>query len=98
MQARVYHESLRLLKRVPALRARLEDEPDELEAFEWQVSRLVSLEPYLRDYLRSLVPGFCSRLAAGPNAETAEILQTIRDLRIDAGTPLMTLKGMTLSE
>ena len=48
---RVFHESLRLVRRAPHAERALAGDSSEVEAFGWQLSRLAALEPVLEEYV-----------------------------------------------
>jgi hypothetical protein len=101
VHARIVHEALRLLRRAPHLKAFVgEESAAEQEALDWQFSRLASLEPAFRDFLKevpdrllaALVPG--SSLRARGERETrgeelADLLLALNDLRVDAADALL---------
>jgi hypothetical protein len=99
--ARVFQESLRVVRRAEHASAGLSAEPSEAEAFEWQVSRLVALEPVLQDYLSEAGPALNERLrkldpglpeSAGP---IRDALLALIDLRAEAGEAVLPLLAAT---
>jgi hypothetical protein len=90
---RVFHEALRFLRRVPHAEAELGSEGIDREAFEWQVSRLVALEPALAEHMRGVAARLVPRLAGAPEAEQRDILRALADLRADTGGSVLDLLG-----
>lgn len=87
---RIAREICRFLRRVDHARALLADDPQELEAFEWQVSRLAALEPALGEYQGEAATGLRQQLRAATRVpELLDVLQAINDLRVDAGPELL---------
>jgi hypothetical protein len=93
LAARVYLEALRLLQRAPHAAPALAGESSEQEAFDWQVSRLASLEPALTDYLGEVPSLLCVRLPQASAAQQKDILQALADLRAEAGAAVLPLLG-----
>jgi len=88
---RVATETLRLLRREGHLKTLLGDELSDLEAFDWQMSRLFSLEPVLTDYLAEAPGHMLKRLPLAPDQEQKEILVALADLRVEAGLEIIGL-------
>jgi hypothetical protein len=88
---RVFAETLRFLDRAPHARAALADERAEQEAFEWQLSRLIALEPALRDYLDEARRYLCARLGKAQGTQLTDVLQALNDLRAEAGLEVLAL-------
>jgi hypothetical protein len=88
---RVYQEALRLLRRAPHAAALLAGEPPELEAFEWQVSRLAALEPALRDYLGEAGAALGEQVSDPSAAYQKDVLLALADLRAEAGAAVLPL-------
>jgi hypothetical protein len=91
LTTRVFHESLRLLRRAPHAETSLNAEAAEQEAFTLQLSRIAALEPALADYLQEVRAPLCVRLAQARPVEAKEILLALTDLRADAGDPVLDL-------
>ncbi len=91
LMVRVAVETLRFLRRAPHAKSVLADEIAELEAFEWQMSRLNALEPVLEEYLEDAALYLPDRIAIAKGEELEDTLRAINDLRADAGTELMAL-------
>lgn len=89
--AHVFHEALRLLRRVPQAESALADEPGELEAYQLQIARLEALHEGLEEYLdqaRGSLPRQVPRAAA---AEERDLLRTLDEVRAEAGNTLLPL-------
>ena len=71
--ARVALETLRLLRRQDHLRAALDEEHSEQEAFDWQMSHLAALEPLLTDYLEEAPRHLAKRLNRVPQTERPKV-------------------------
>jgi hypothetical protein len=91
LHVRIFSETLRFLRRAPHWKMLLGDEMAEAEAFDWQFSRVASLEASLRDYLKDASAPLVSHLASAPSAEQADILKALADLRFDTGAVLLPL-------
>ena len=89
--ARVAKETLRLLRREAHFKSLLGEELSDLEAFDWQMSRLLGLEAILSDYLEEAPRHMLARLSDAPDQEQKEILITLRDLQVEAGLEIMAL-------
>ncbi len=89
--ARVALETLRLLRREEHLKLALGEEAAEPEAFMWQMSRLQSLEPDMKDYMQVAARQLPPLLSRAGDQERLEILQALLDLRAEAGTEVMDL-------
>jgi hypothetical protein len=88
---RVFAETLRVLRRAPHAELALADERSEQEAFTWQVSRLVALEPVLEDYLKEVPPLLGEALVSAPVAEQRDFLCALHDLHADAAGAILPL-------
>jgi HEAT repeat protein len=93
--ARVFAESLRMLRRAPHAEVALAGEASEQEAFSWQMSRLAALEPVLTDYLEEAPRHLATALAraSGQDRVQRDLLLALADLRADASevvVPLLT--------
>jgi len=88
---RIFHESLRTLRRAPHAEGLLGIEAAEQEAFHWQVSRLAAVEPALGDYLQEAPARLCARLGHAGPLEQRDILLALNDLRAEAGTAVLSL-------
>jgi hypothetical protein len=91
LHVRIFRETLRFLRRAPHWKTLLSDEMAEAEAFDWQFSRIASLESAFRDYLKDAPAQLLARVATAPLAEQTDILRALADLRIDAGAVLLPL-------
>jgi hypothetical protein len=88
---RVLIEALRLVRRAPHAQTFFGEEYAEREAFDWQISRLASLEPAFREYLREAPNALIEWLPRAQGPELAEVLQALDDLRADTGHALLKL-------
>src|SRR5262245_41688297 len=88
---RVFVETLRLVRRAPHSQAVLAGEGSEQEAFNWQVSRLLALEPALGDYLQEAPTPMCSALSRKAGVERRDLLLALADLRAEAGGAVLSL-------
>ena len=86
---RVLAETRRYVKRVPAGRKLLAEEPAERETFDWQAGRLEGLEPELSDYLADAVPELLARLTTAEGPNLRDLLMALADLKVDAAEPLL---------
>jgi hypothetical protein len=89
--ARVFHESLRVLRRSPHLSATLAGEASEQETFDWQLSRLAALEPVLEDFLSEAPGPLVAQLDRATADRQKEILQTLIDLKAPTGDPVLAI-------
>jgi hypothetical protein len=89
--ARVAKETLRLLRREGHFRAHFGEEVSDLEAFDWQMSRLLGLEGILSEYLEEAPPHMLTRLPVASAHEQKEILTALRDLQVEAGLEIIAL-------
>jgi hypothetical protein len=85
LAVRVFHESLRFLRRAPHAEEDLPGEGAEREGFSWQVSRLAALEPAMEEYLRAAPAALAARLADASPDEQGDLLRALADLRADCG-------------
>ena len=91
LHVRIVHETLRFLRRAPHLQSALGEDAADLEALEWQFSRIAALESGLREYLSDASSGLLARVASAEGAEQVDILRALGDLRVDAGVELLPL-------
>ncbi len=89
--ARVAMETMRLLRREGHLKALLGEELSDLEAFDWQMSRLLGLEPILTDYLAEAPRQLLDRLPFALEHEQREILVALGELGAEAGLEIIDL-------
>src|SRR5438552_17873998 len=89
--ARVFAESLRLLRRAPHAELALGSEASEQEAFSWQMSRLAALEPSLEDYLTEAPLQLCGAFTRVRGQQQRDILLALADLRAEAAPALLPL-------
>lgn len=87
--AQVFHEALRHLRRSPNAEALLADDPSELEAYQWQISRLAALEQALEGYLEQARSVLVSRLPAATPDHERDILRTLETLRANTDDRLL---------
>ena len=83
---RVLMEATRWLRRADNCHDLLEDDHED---YDWQVSRLRSLEPEWQAYLRNVVPDLCEQLRQATKEQRQEILMALRDLRARADATLL---------
>jgi len=91
---RVFIEALRILRRAPHAESLFQGEASELEAFNWQMSRLAALEAALADYLHEAPEQLCLQLASASLSEQRDLLLALADLHAEAAEvvlPLLTL-------
>jgi hypothetical protein len=99
LHVRLVHESLRLLRRAPHLKAVLgEESMAEQEALDWQFSRIASLEVAFREFLKEAPEQLLARVTQAHGAELADILHALDDLRVDAAAELLPLVRRTACE
>lgn len=90
--ARVFVESLRLLRRTANAHAAFSDDHQpEREAYDWQMARLAALEPALRDYLDETPRLLLEQLPRLQGADRADALRALDALRADTGKVLLPL-------
>lgn len=82
---RIFHESLRFLRRAPHLGSTLVGEMSDQETFDWQVSRLTALEMAIADYLSDAGKPLAARLKRAPQDQQKEILCALADLQAEGG-------------
>src|SRR5262245_22309250 len=87
----IYQEVLRFLRRAPHSCSTLAPEPAEREAFEWQASRLMALEPALTDHLQEAPGPLCRMLAEAPASEHRDVLLALMELRAEAAAAVLPL-------
>jgi hypothetical protein len=88
---RVAHETLRFLRRAPHARAAFGPEQSDIEAFDWQHSRLAALEPILCEFVAEAPAALRQQLASARNTVLVDLLHALADLRVDAGSELLQL-------
>jgi hypothetical protein len=93
LHTRIVHESLRLLRRAPHLKAVLGAEMAEHETLDWQFSRIASLESAFREFLKEAPAKLLARVASSQGAQQADVLRVLSDLRVDAAGELIPLLG-----
>jgi hypothetical protein len=87
---RVLVEALRFVRRVPNAEAFFGESADR-EAFDWQVSRLVALEPAFREYLQEAPKKLLECVNDAHGQTLADVLRALDDLRADTGQALLAL-------
>lgn len=95
LHVRIAHETLRLLRRAPHLKSLPGEDAADAEALEWQFARMTALEGYLRDYLKDATPQLLARLPTAREAEQADILRALVDLRAETAEDLWPLLART---
>jgi HEAT repeats len=98
LHARIAHETLRLLRRAPHLKAVLSEEMAEHETLDWQFSHIASLEPGFREFLKEAPAKLLARVAIAHGDEQADILQALSDLRVDTAAELLPLVRQPICE
>src|SRR5262245_17256918 len=88
---RVFIEALRQARRAHHIDRLMNEERAELEGVQWQLSRLVALEPVLQDYLSEAAPYLAVNLSNDSPGEQREILEALNDLRADAAEAILPL-------
>ncbi|MBY0522478.1 MAG: hypothetical protein K2R98_03735 [Gemmataceae bacterium] len=88
---RIFIEALRQVRRAPHTERVLTEDRSEQEAYQWQMSRLIALEPMLDDYLLEAAPYLCEGLAQATPAEMRDYLLALNDLRAEAAPTLLKL-------
>jgi hypothetical protein len=91
LMVRVAAETLRLIRRAPHVKVALGEDRSELEAFDWQMSRLTVLEPLLMDYLEQAPALLRNRLRFAHGQDLKETLLALLDLRAEAGADIVEL-------
>jgi len=86
---RVFAEALRQLRRAPHAEVAFAEEMADQEAFQWQMSRLASLEAVLEDYLKEAPRHMASQLAKTSGMAQADFLHALHDLRAEAAPVLL---------
>src|SRR5439155_2920812 len=69
----------------------LADDRADYEAYDWQMARLHSLEPAFVDYIDEASRRLVQRLSAADDPELADLLQTLSDIRAEAGEEVLRL-------
>jgi len=88
---RVFIEALRQVRRAPNAEHSLTEDRSEHEAFQWQLSRLVALEPVLDDYVSEAGTYLREALLDASAEEQRDLLLALNDLRAEAAPSLLTL-------
>ena len=88
---RIVQEAVRFLRRVSQARAALDQDSQEVEAFDWQISHLAALEPILVEYLAEAPVLLRRQLATARHHPLHDALQALADLRAEAGEELLGL-------
>jgi HEAT repeat protein len=91
LTVRVLAEALRLLNRAEHFSSLLAEEPNDQEAFAWQLSRLASLRSELEAYLRQADEPLCRALKTSHGSRQADILIALRELRAECATVVLPL-------
>ncbi|MFI4983425.1 MAG: hypothetical protein ACHQIO_23985, partial [Nevskiales bacterium] len=90
---RVFIESLRQVRRAPHAERALTEDRSEQEAFQWQLSRLATLEPMLDDYLSEAAGYLRAQLLEAPPRLQRDLLLALNDLRGEASPEALKLLG-----
>jgi hypothetical protein len=91
LMVRLAHETLRFLRRAPHARAAFEQDHSEVEAFDWQYSRVAALEPVLAEFVAEAPPALRKQLPFARERVLVDLLQALVDLRVDAGAEVLEL-------
>jgi hypothetical protein len=89
MVVRVFAESLRQVRRAEHAEKILAEDKSEQEAYRWQMSRLVALEPMLSDYLSEAANYLRPALEQAPPEGQRDVLAALADIRADGADPLL---------
>jgi hypothetical protein len=88
---RVLNEARRYIRRLPIARKPLADDGAQRDAFLWQMSRLEAIEASIDEYLENVGPQLVRQLATAQGPRFDALLETVRDLRVDAAEILLPL-------
>jgi hypothetical protein len=88
---RVFIEALRQVRRAPHAERALTEDRSEQEAYQWQLSRLATLEPMLEDYLSEAATYLRAQLPEAPPQQQRDILLALNDLRGEAAPEALKL-------
>jgi hypothetical protein len=88
---RVFLESLRQIHRALHVERTVGEDRSELESIQWQLSRLVALEPVLADYLAEAGRHLVREMKTAPLSEHRDYLLALDDIRADAAAVLLPL-------
>ncbi len=88
---RIFHETLRVLRRAPHAETALGIEAADQEAFNWQMARMAGLESAMTEYLRECPAMLRSALAQAGVQEQRDVLLALNDLRAEAGSAVLSL-------
>jgi hypothetical protein len=91
LTVRVFLEALRQVQRAPHLEKFLGEDKSELEGIQWQMSRLIALEPMLQDYLSEVGPYLVNALKTAPAEDQRDVLLALNDLRAEAAAGVLPL-------
>jgi hypothetical protein len=86
---RVFVEALRQVHRTHLLERLANEDKSELEGVQWQLSRLVALEPMLSDYLSEAATYLVAHLKTATKEEYADILAALNDLRAETAAVIL---------
>jgi hypothetical protein len=88
---RVANEAMRFLRRAGHARAAFGPDQNDLEAFDWQYSRLSALESVLAEFVAEAPPELRKLLPYARDQFLDDLLHALVDLRVDAGTEVLEL-------
>jgi hypothetical protein len=88
---RVLVEALRFIRRAPHALAFFGNEYADREAFDWQVSRLVALEPAFHEYLQDAPQALLECINEAQGQNLSDLLRALDDLHADTGQTLLPL-------
>ena len=98
LHVRIVQESLRLLRRIPHLKATFGEEEAEAETLDWQISRIASLETGFREFLKEAPAKLAAPLRLARGAELTDLLHALNDLRSETAAELLPLVQRTTCE
>ena len=95
---RVFHEATRLTRRAPHLQGLVPNERAERESFEWQISRILVLEPAIKEYQEEAVVNLRTLLPHAQGDLLRDILLALHDLRAESAREILPMlaKGQTV--
>lgn len=88
---RIFHETLRFLRRAGHAERLLQGDPPELEAFQWQLSRMGMLEHQMQELLQRAPAHLRRQLPKADIESQRDMLKALIDLRSEAGETVLTL-------
>ncbi|QVL32764.1 hypothetical protein KIH39_02255 [Telmatocola sphagniphila] len=89
--ARVFLESLRILRRNDHILQILREDPSKAQAYRWQSAYLKSAEPIIREYLHEIELDLGRNLALTRGREQSDLLKAIYDFHTDSSEIIVQL-------